>query len=91
MKHVLREAHFCADALAKAGCDGDLEYEVDREPPQFLRHKLDADCRCPPGGGPKGFYSTAPWVSVFQFIMSPKKRSWLEEASSRSFIWHYRC
>lgn len=57
IQHVLREAHFCADALAKAGCDGDLEYEVYREPPQFLRLMLIAGApwwargfRAPPRG-----------------------------------------
>ncbi|XVE96173.1 hypothetical protein REPUB_Repub02eG0198900 [Reevesia pubescens] len=41
--HVLREGNFCADLLAKSGCEIDLDFEVLREPPFFMAAFLKAD------------------------------------------------
>ncbi|XVF38280.1 hypothetical protein REPUB_Repub20aG0087100 [Reevesia pubescens] len=41
--HVLREGNFSADALAKSGCSMDLDFEVLRDPPNFMVSLLQAD------------------------------------------------
>ncbi|XVF24673.1 hypothetical protein REPUB_Repub13aG0147600 [Reevesia pubescens] len=41
--HILREGNFSANALAKSGCDMELDFEVLWSPPSFLTSFLQAD------------------------------------------------
>ncbi|XVF37101.1 hypothetical protein REPUB_Repub19eG0116500 [Reevesia pubescens] len=41
--HTLREGNFCADALAKLGCDLDQDFEVLREPLANLESMLSVN------------------------------------------------
>ncbi|XVF12877.1 hypothetical protein REPUB_Repub08aG0157800 [Reevesia pubescens] len=41
--HVLREGNFSANALAKSDCSMDLDFEVLRDPPNFMVALIQVD------------------------------------------------
>ena len=43
VKHVFQEANYCVDALAKNGCNLDVEFYVFDAPPSFVTDLICAD------------------------------------------------
>ena len=43
VKHVFREANYCADALAKNGCNLDVEFFFFYAPPSFVTDLICSD------------------------------------------------
>ncbi|XVF19128.1 hypothetical protein REPUB_Repub11eG0082800 [Reevesia pubescens] len=41
--HIYREENFCADPLAKSGCDLELDFGLLRSPPASMSSLLSAD------------------------------------------------